>query len=44
LEAVKVDAGLLIAPDGLQPRFLEILEHNDRQPGLQPGCGPHLRR
>ena len=40
LEAVKVDAGLLIAPDGLQPRFLEILEHNT----VNLGCSPDAAR
>ncbi|MDM7938810.1 MAG: ATP-grasp domain-containing protein [Methanothrix sp.] len=40
LEAVKVDAGLLIAPDGLQPRFLEILEHNT----VNLGCSPDVAR
>jgi predicted ATP-grasp superfamily ATP-dependent carboligase len=36
LEAVKVDAGLLIAPDELQPRFLEILENNTDNLGCSP--------
>ncbi|NMC11090.1 MAG: ATP-grasp domain-containing protein [Methanothrix sp.] len=36
LEAVKADAGLLIAPDELQPRFLEILEHNTVNLGSSP--------
>ncbi len=40
LEAVKVDAGLLIAPDGMQPRFLEILEGNT----VNLGCSPDAAR
>ncbi len=40
LEAVKVDAGLLIAPDGMQPRFLEILEGNT----VNLGCSPDTAR
>lgn len=40
LEAVKVDAGLLIAPDGMQQRFLEILEHNT----VNLGCSPDTAR
>ena len=47
LEAVKVDAGLVIAPDGLQPRFLEILEHNTDNLGCSPDtarvCADKLR-
>lgn len=40
LEAVKVDAGLLIAPDSMQPRFLEILEGNT----VNLGCSPDAAR
>jgi predicted ATP-grasp superfamily ATP-dependent carboligase len=40
LEAVKVDAGLLIAPDSMQPRFLEILERNT----VNLGCNPDVAR
>jgi tyramine---L-glutamate ligase len=40
LEAVKVDAGLLIAPDSMQPRFLEILEGNT----VNLGCSPDVAR
>lgn len=40
LEAVKVDAGLLIAPDSMQPRFLEILEGNT----VNLGCSPYAAR
>lgn len=40
LEAVKVDAGLLIAPDIMQPRFLEILEGNT----VNLGCSPDAAR
>lgn len=47
LEAVKVDAGLVIAPDGLQPRFLEILEDNTDNLGCSPDtarvCADKLR-
>ncbi|MDD2835034.1 MAG: ATP-grasp domain-containing protein [Methanothrix sp.] len=34
--ACKADAGLLIAPDGMQPRFLEILEKNMLNLGSSP--------
>ena len=40
LESVKVDACLLIAPDGLQPRFLKILEDNT----VNLGCSPDAAR
>jgi predicted ATP-grasp superfamily ATP-dependent carboligase len=40
LEVVKVDAGLLIAPDSMQPRFLEILERNT----VNLGCNPDVAR
>lgn len=40
LEAVKVDAGLLIAPDSMQPRFLETLEGNT----ANLGCSPDVAR
>jgi predicted ATP-grasp superfamily ATP-dependent carboligase len=40
LEAMKVDAGLLIAPDSMQPRFLEILERNT----VNLGCSPDVAR
>ncbi len=40
LESIKVDAGLLIAPDQLQPRFLEILEGNT----ANLGCSPDVAR
>jgi predicted ATP-grasp superfamily ATP-dependent carboligase len=36
LEAVKTDAGLLIAPDSMQPHFLEILEKNTENLGSSP--------
>ncbi|NPV61125.1 MAG: ATP-grasp domain-containing protein [Methanotrichaceae archaeon] len=36
LEAIKVDAGLLIAPDGMQPHFLETLERNTENLGCSP--------
>ncbi len=38
LETVKVDACLLIAPDGLQPRFLEIIEDHTANLGSSPGA------
>jgi predicted ATP-grasp superfamily ATP-dependent carboligase len=37
LETIKVDACLLIAPDGLQPRFLEIIESHTANLGSSPG-------
>jgi predicted ATP-grasp superfamily ATP-dependent carboligase len=40
LEAMKVDAGLLIAPDSMQPRFMEILEGNT----VNLGCSPDVAR
>ncbi len=47
LEAVKVDAGLLIAPDGLQPRLLKIMENNTVNLGSSPDtariCADKLR-
>lgn len=36
LRSTTVDAGLLIAPDEMQPKFLEILEKNT----VNLGCGP----
>jgi len=36
LEAIEADAGLLIAPDAMQPRFLEILEKNTENLGASP--------
>lgn len=36
LRSTKVDAGLLIAPDEMQPKFLEILEGNT----VNLGCSP----
>jgi predicted ATP-grasp superfamily ATP-dependent carboligase len=36
LATVDVDAGLLIAPDGMQPHFLEILEKNTVNLGSSP--------
>ena len=36
LQSTKVDAGLLIAPDEMQPKFLEILEKNT----VNLGCSP----
>ncbi len=36
LESIKVDAALLIAPDEMQPKFLEILEENT----VNLGCSP----
>ena len=38
LETVKVDACLLIAPDDLQPRFLEIIEDHTANLGSTPGA------
>ena len=38
LETVKVDACLLIAPDDLQPRFLEIIEGHTANLGSTPGA------
>lgn len=38
LESIKVDAGLLIAPDEMQPRFLEILEKNIVNLGSSPAA------
>ena len=38
LETIKVDACLLIAPDGLQPRFLEIIEDHTANLGSSPGA------
>lgn len=40
LASAKVDAGLLIAPDDMQPRFLEILEKNT----VNLGCSPEVAR
>jgi predicted ATP-grasp superfamily ATP-dependent carboligase len=40
LESIKVDAGLLIAPDDMQPHFLEILEKNT----VNLGCSPDAAR
>lgn len=40
LESIKVDAGLLIAPDEMLPRFLEILEENT----VNLGCSPDAAR
>ena len=36
LESIKVDAGLLIAPDDLQPRFLNIIEKHTTNLGSSP--------
>ncbi len=36
LQAAKVDAGLLIAPDEMQPHFLDVLEEST----VNLGCGP----
>ena len=44
LQTAKVDAGLLIAPDEMQPHLLEILEEEHRKPGLQPHCCKPMRR
>ena len=38
LETIKVDACLLIAPDDLQPRFLEIIEDHTANLGSTPGA------
>ena len=38
LETIKVDACLLIAPDGLQPRFLEIIEGHTANLGSSPAA------
>ncbi len=38
LGSTKADAGLLIAPDDMQPHFLEILEKNETMANL--GCSP----
>ena len=38
LGTAKVDAGLLIAPDGMQPRFLEILEEKAANLGSSPAA------
>ena len=38
LETIKADACLLIAPDGLQPRFLEIIEGHTANLGSTPGA------
>jgi len=38
LGTAKADAGLLIAPDGMQPRFLEILEENTANLGSSPAA------
>jgi len=38
LQTIKVDACLLIAPDGLQPRFLEIIEGHTANLGSSPGA------
>lgn len=40
LGSAKVDAGLLIAPDEMQPHFLEILEKNS----VNLGCSPEAAR
>ena len=40
LETIKVDACLLIAPDDLQPRFLEIIEDHTANLGSTPRCAP----
>ena len=40
LESIKVDAALLIAPDEMQPKFLEILEKNT----VNLGCSPAAAR
>ncbi len=40
LASAKVDAGLLIAPDDMQPRFLEILEKST----VNLGCSPEAAR
>ncbi|HEX7445809.1 MAG TPA: ATP-grasp domain-containing protein [Methanothrix sp.] len=38
LKTIKVDACLLIAPDDLQPRFLEIIEDHTANLGSSPGA------
>jgi predicted ATP-grasp superfamily ATP-dependent carboligase len=38
LQTIEVDACLLIAPDGLQPRFLEIIEGHTANLGSSPGA------
>lgn len=38
LETIKVDACLLIAPDGLQPRFLKIIEDHTANLGCSPAA------
>jgi hypothetical protein len=38
LKSVKADACLLIAPDGLQPRLLEIIEDHTANLGCSPGA------
>lgn len=38
LRSTKADAGLLIAPDELQPKFLEILEKNTANLGCSPAA------
>ena len=38
LETIEVDACLLIAPDGLQPRFLEIIEGHTANLGSSPAA------
>jgi hypothetical protein len=38
LQTIKVDACLLIAPDGLQPRFLEIIEGHTANLGSSPAA------
>lgn len=40
LASAKVDAGLVIAPDDMQPRFLEILEKSM----VNLGCSPEASR
>lgn len=40
LRSAQVDAGLLIAPDEMQPRFLEILEEST----VNLGCSPEAAR
>src|SRR5271157_6029063 len=38
LQSTTVDAGLLIAPDEMQPKFLEILEKNTVNLGSRPSA------
>ena len=38
LETIKADACLLIAPDGLQPRLLRIIENHTANLGCSPGA------